>query len=379
MDYQKTRTWAEISLSAIEHNCRAICAAVGPDCTFLGVVKADAYGHGAVAVAEALRRAGAGYLAVACPAEALELRESGETLPILILGAADAAFAPAMAAANITMTAESREKARALSEALEPGQTLKVHLKLDTGMGRLGFPAADDACVGDAAAVLAMENLDVEGVFTHFAVSDEPDTGVGYTEEQFALFTRRVTEMEACSGKTFRLRHCGNSGAVLHYRAQGFALDMVRPGLLTYGVYPDRDKGGLELRPSMSVRCRISAVTHHKKGDTISYGRTWTADRDCTLAVLPMGYADGLHRSLSGQTEVLIHGQRCRQVGRICMDMCMVDVTDLPGVMAGDVATVLGADGAECITANELAAKAGTIPYEILCAVSPRVPRLYMD
>ena len=379
MDVQKTRTWAEISLSALEHNCRAIRAAMGPDCTFLGVVKADAYGHGAVKAAETLRKAGAGYLAVACPGEALTLRESGETLPILILGAAEAAFAPNMAEAGVTMAVDSRERAEALSKALLPGQRLKVHLKLDTGMGRLGFPAGEDAAVAEAAAVFALENLDVEGVFTHFAVSDEPGTGTEYTREQFALFTRRVREIEARIGKSFRLRHCANSGAVLHYREAGFGLDMVRPGLLTYGVYPDDNHGGLELRPVMAVRSRVAALTHHKKGDTISYGRTWMAERDCTLAVLPMGYADGLHRSLSGKLEVLIRGRRVKQVGRICMDMCMVDVTDLPGVESGDVATLFGSDGEAAISVNELADKAGTIPYELLCAVSPRVPRIYLD
>lgn len=363
----------------MEHNCRSIRAAMGPNCVFLGVVKADAYGHGAVETAAALRRAGAGYLAVACPSEALALRQAGETLPILVLGAMDAAFAPAMAAENITVTVESLGKAEAFSKALAPGQILKIHLKLDTGMGRLGFPAAEDACVDAAMAVLALDNLDAEGIFTHFAVSDEPDTGTEYTRAQFALFTRRVEEIEKSSGKKFRLRHCGNSGAVLHYRQEGFGLDMVRPGLLTYGVYPEKPAGGLELQPAMALRCRVSAVTHHKKGDSISYGRTWTAERDCVLAVLPMGYADGLHRSLSGKLEVLIGGQRAKQVGRICMDMCMVDVTDIPHVQPGDIATVLGSDGAECITANELAYKAGTIPYEILCAVSSRVPRVYSD
>jgi len=233
--------------------------------------------------------------------------------------------------------------------------------------------------VAAAAAVFALENLDVEGVFTHFAVSDEPAAGEEYTLGQFDLFTRRVREIEARSGKTFRLRHCANSGAVLHYRDRGFGLDMVRPGLLTYGVYPDENHGGLELWPVMSVRSRVAAVTHHKKGDTISYGRTWTAERDCTLAVLPMGYADGLHRTLSGKLEVLLHGRRAKQVGRICMDMCMVDVTDLPPVQVGDVATLFGTDGEASISVDEVAAKAGTISYEILCAMSPRVPRVYVD
>jgi len=379
MDTRMTRTWAEISLSAIEHNCRELRRVLPAGCSLLGVVKADAYGHGAVAAAAAIRRGGGGYLAVACPSEALELRQAGETLPILVLGAVDPAFAPELAEQGVTLTVESREKGEALSRALQPGQRLRIHLKLDTGMGRLGFRAWDEKELAEAAAVMALDDLETEGVYTHFAVSDEPETGEDYTRAQFALFCRSADRLETLSGQTIPLRHCANSGGVLHYREAGFCLDMVRPGLLTYGVCPGEDRGGLDLRPAMAVRCRVAAVTHHKKGDTISYGRTWTADRDCTLAVLPMGYADGLHRCLSGAMEVLLHGKRVPQVGRICMDMCMVDVTDLPGVRPGDVATVLGTDGTETVTANELAVKAGTIPYEILCAVSPRVPRICIE
>ena len=181
------------------------------------------------------------------------------------------------------------------------------------------------------------------------------------------------------TGRRFPLRHCANSGAVLSWRDKGAALDLVRPGLLTYGVYPDSERGGLSLTPVMALKSRVSAITHHKKGDSISYGRTWTAERDCTLAVLPVGYADGLQRCLSGKLEVLLRGKRVQQVGRICMDMCMLDVTDIPDAAVGDVVTVFGCGDDGAPTVAELAALAGTIPYELLCGVSLRVPRIYTE
>lgn len=379
MDIRTTRTWAEISLGALRHNCEELRRALPAGCTFLGVVKADAYGHGAVPAAAALREAGCGYLAVACPEEALELRREGETLPILILGASAAEAAPVLAENGITQAVECREKGLALSAALRPGQRLKIHIKLDTGMGRLGFRAEDAGALAGAAEVMGRENLLAEGVFTHFAVSDEPATGDAFTRAQFARFTAAADALERLAGKKFTLRHCANSGAVLYYRDAGFCLDMVRPGLLTYGVYPAAERGGLTLRPVMALRTRVAAVTHHRRGDTISYGRTFTAERDCTLAVLPVGYADGLLRCLSGKLDVLLGGRRCPQVGRICMDMCMADVTEVPGTAPGDVATVFGSDGDAVIPVEELAEKAGTIPYEILCAVSARVPRISVD
>ena len=378
MDPNTTRTWAEISLSALKNNAAALIAALPGDSSLLGVVKADAYGHGAVRCAAALREAGCRYLAVACPAEALELRAAGETLPILILGAADAAAAQELAENDVTLAVESEEKGRTLSAALRPGRSLKIHIKLDTGMGRLGFRAGDGEAAAAAARVLSLPGLAPEGIFTHFAVSATPG-GEAYTREQFCRFTATADELERRWGKKFALRHCANSGGVLFFRGEGMCLDMVRPGLLTYGIYPDERHGGVELTPVMTLKSRVAAITHHKKGDTISYGRTWSADRDCTLAVLPIGYADGLHRCLSNRLEVLLHGQRARQVGRVCMDMCMVDVTDIPAVRVGDVATVFGPGTEGEPTAAELAVLAGTIPYELLCAVSPRVPRIYFE
>lgn len=377
MDERMTRSWAEISLDALRHNARELKRVLPAKCKLLGVVKADAYGHGAVNAARILREEGAAYLAVACPEEALALRAAGDTGDILILGAVDAAYAPAMAEAGITLAVEEREKGEALAAALRPGQRLKVHLKLDTGMGRIGFPARDTAVLDGAAALMARENLNTEGVFTHFAVSDEP-SGEEYTRAQFAAFQNAVRYLEEKSGKTFTLRHCANSGAMISYRDEGYCLDMVRPGLLTYGIYPGKEHGGLNLVPVMELKSRVAAITHHKRGDTVSYGRTFTCERDCTLAVLPIGYADGLHRALSGKAEMLIRGQRVRQIGRICMDVCMLDVTDVPDASAGDVVTVFGAGRDGAPTASELAVLAETIPYELVCAVSPRVPRVFL-
>ena len=248
---------------------------------------------------------------------------------------------------------------------------LKAHLKLETGMGRTGFDAMDDSHLDDLLAAMELPNLDVTGIFTHMAVADEP--GDPFNDLQFERFNVVIRELEQRSGKTFRLRHCANSGAVLYYPEM--ALDMVRPGLLLYGLYPGEDHNGFDLIPAMQLRSRVCEITTHRKGDTISYGRTFTCDRDMRLAVLPVGYADGLLRELSGKIDVKIRGHRCRQVGRICMDMCMIDVTDFPDVKVGDIATVFGKDP----TATEQAEKAGTISYELLCAVSHRVPRVYVD
>ncbi len=371
MDEKKKRTWAEIDLSALEHNVRAIRAALPPEKRFLGVVKADAYGHGAVEVSRRLEACGAEYLAVACIDEALELRRAGITLPILILGATAGEYAPVLAENAITQEVESLEKARALSAALLPGQRLKIHLKLDTGMGRLGFRASEPEALSEAARAAVLPGLVCEGCFTHFAVSDMAG-GEDYTRSQHELFARACDTIEERSGVALALRHCCNSGGVLSYRA--YAHDMVRPGLLTYGIYPDAPQAEPALRPVMSLYSRIAAVTHHKAGDRISYGGLWTAERDTTLAVVPIGYADGLHRSLSGKMDMLIHGKLCPQVGRICMDVCMVDVTGIEGVEAGDVATIFSEEK----SVAELAARGGTIPYELLCAVSPRVPRVYI-
>ena len=243
-------------------------------------------------------------------------------------------------------------------------------MKLETGMGRTGFDVHDDSHLDEMIEALSLPHLNFTGVFTHFAVSDE--NGDPYTQLQFSRFTHAIERMEQATGHHFAIRHCANSGAVINYPEMH--LDMVRPGLLLYGVFPAKETAGLDLRPAMSLYSRVSDVTHHHKGDTISYGRTFTCPRDMRLAVLPVGYADGLLRSLSGKGDVLLHGQRAPQVGRICMDMCMVRIPEGVDVHRGDEVTVFGPEG---WTAEDAADAAGTISYEVLCAISQRVPRFY--
>ena len=376
-DLQK-RTWAEINLENLRHNYRAIRATLPDGCRFLGVVKADAYGHGALPVSRLLQAEGADYLAVSCLDEALELRGGGVTMPILILGHTPHEYTSVLIEQNITQTVTCLAKALEYSTAATAlGAVLKIHIKLDTGMSRLGFLCAGeyfDEGVQNVIDACRLPGLEPEGVYTHFAVSDEEgEENEQYTREQFSLFRAVIDAVSERGGVAFRIRHCANGGAVVNYPEM--ALDMARPGLLLYGVFPAKETAGRDLRPAMSLYSRVSDVTHHHKGDTISYGRTFTCPRDMRLAVLPVGYADGLLRSLSGKGDVLLHGQRAPQVGRICMDMCMVDVTDIPEVQPGDVATIFGRD----LSVAEQADKAGTIPYELLCAMSQRVQRVYID
>ena len=360
------RTWAEIRLDRIGHNFKTMEAALPAGARCLGVVKADSYGHGDVEVSRRLEELGCAYMAVACLDEGAKLRAAGITAPILLLGPTPARWGDALASLDLTQALGSLEEARAYSAALT--RPLKVHLKIDTGMSRTGFPWSRPE---DLAAAMALPNLDCEGTFTHFAVSDERG-GEEFTEEQHRRFTGCYAAAEAASGKAFRLHHCVNSGAMLTRR--DLAHELVRPGLALYGMYPGEDTGGIPLLPAMNLKTRVAAITEHAPGDTVGYGRTFTLSRPTRLAVLPIGYADGLHRSLSNKLRVLIRGSLAPQLGRICMDLCMVDITDLPEVRVGDEVTIFG-DGRPI---EETAALAGTITYELCCAVSPRVPRVYL-
>lgn len=371
MTIETSRTWAEISLENIKDNVKAIRAALPEGTRFLGVVKADAYGHGAIRAAQAIAEAGGDYLAVACIAEAAMLREAGLELPILILGITPPEFAPQIRELGATQTVPSLEYAKALSVAVD-GE-LRCHLKLDSGMSRTGFGWRQENLV-DIIEAVHLPRLDFEGIFTHFAVSDEPEND--FTITQFNRFMSTINELESRCGKHFAIKHCANSGAVINYR--DYALDMVRPGIMTYGMYPAAETGGIELRPAMSLKSRIYAINELLPGDTVSYGRSFLVEKPMRVAVVPIGYADGLSRCLSGQMEVIIHGQRCRQIGRICMDMCMVDISHIPDCHVEDVVTIIGRDGAECITADDLAQKQGSINYEVTCDVAPRVPRIYL-
>ena len=367
------RTWAEISLGAIEHNYRAMRAELPAGCRFLGVVKADSYGHGAIRVSKLLEGLGCEYLAVACIDEARQLREAGIGLPILILGFTPAACARELAELGVTQAVGSLEAAQALNDALEgTGLTLKVHLKLETGMGRTGFRVFGGWTAHPAAAAVRLPHLDAEGVFTHFCVSDADEVTRQFTLTQLDRFRQGVAAIEAEAGKPFVIHHCTNSGAMMSFPDAYW--DMVRPGVSLYGMYPGPDRARVQLIPAMTLKTRVAYVEDHEPGDTISYGRTFTVEKPSRMAVLPIGYADGLHRVLSNKLEVMINGRRVKQVGRICMDMCMADVTGLD-VKPGDEVEIFGRN----MPIDDVADLAGTIHYELTCAVSARVPRVYTE
>lgn len=375
MSELQKRTWAEISLDNIEHNYRAVKAGLPAGCRYLGVVKADAYGHGALPVAHRLEKAGADYLAVSCLDEALELRRGGVAMPILILGHTPVEYLPELLENNVTQTVSCLAKAVEYSEAaVKYGGTLRIHIKLDTGMSRLGFLCAGrhfDEGVDGVTRSCMLPNLDPEGVYTHFAVSDEPGAdNRAYTLAQFDLFNRVIAGC-AARGVTFRIRHCANSGAVVNY--PGMALDMVRPGLTLYGY---GDAGGrLGLRPAMRLVTTVSTVKIYDPGTDVSYGRRFRTDRPTRMGVVGIGYADGLFRAASNKCAFWTPHGFAPQRGTICMDMCMLDLTDLPDVTVGDEIEIFGANA----DINALAAAAGTISYELLCGVSRRVPRVYRD
>lgn len=374
------RTWAEVSLDNLEHNYRAIKNHIPEGCRFLGVMKADAYGHGAVPLSHALCELGAEYLAVSNLEEAIQLRRGGVRAPMLILGYTPASFADTMVFMDITQEVHSLEYAKELDTALAgTNYILNVHLKLDTGMTRIGFFAYDhERTLPELLEVCGLPHLHVEGVFTHFCVADsKAPEDEAFTRTQYARFTAMLDAL-AAHGIRPELRHCASSGATILYPE--LALDMVRPGIATYGHAPSEDAEGiLDLRPLMTVRTTVAQLREIPAGTSISYGRTYTAERDMRVAVLPIGYADGLLRGLSGKVSFRIRGKMARSVGRICMDMCMVDVTDVPEAKVGDVVTVFGEDGGDCIPVDALAEQLGTISYEILCGINKRIPRIYLD
>ena len=375
------RTWAEVSLDNLEHNYRAIKNHIPEGCRFLGVMKADAYGHGAVPLSHALCELGAEYLADSNLEEAIQLRRGGVRAPMLILGYTPASFADTMVFMDITQEVHSLEYAKELDTALAgTNYILNVHLKLDTGMTRIGFFAYDhERTLPELLEVCGLPHLHVEGVFTHFCVADsKAPEDEAFTRTQYARFTAMLDAL-AAHGIRPELRHCASSGATILYPE--LALDMVRPGIATYGHAPSEDAEGiLDLRPLMTVRTTVAQLREIPAGTSISYGRTYTAERDMRVAVLPIGYADGLLRGLSGKVSFRIRGRMARSVGRICMDMCMVDVSEIPGIRVGDEAALFGYDtDGTLLPCERIAQQAGTISYEILCGISKRIPRIYMQ
>ena len=370
-DYK--RTWLEIDLDAIEHNFKLISEMNG-GAPVAAIVKADAYGLGAIECSKLFEQAGARYLCVANLDEAVNLRDGGLTAPILILGYSAPEYTELLLKYDITQEVPTLELAKAYSaEAQKHGGKLRCHLALDTGMGRLGYVVRGKGLNENMPAILEMlvqPGLEYEGVFTHFAVADETIAeSERYTREQYECFVNAVAAIEAASAHSFEIKHCSNSGACMNYPE--YHLDMIRPGIEVYGH--ECLKSGADIRSSLKIKSVLGPVKTVPAGESISYGRKFETARESRIGVLPIGYADGLPRNLSGQLEVMTPQGPAAVVGRICMDMCMVDLTDLPDVQEGDVIEVLG----DFNSVESFAEKTDTIPYTIVCSIPRRVPRTY--
>lgn len=376
------RTWANIHLDAIAHNTQLLRDHLIDGCRIMGVVKADAYGHGAVAVAQRMAACGVEYFGVSNLDEAIELRRADITQPILILSYTSPNEVARMVEYRITQTVVSKEHGEALAAAARQiGARLTVHLKMDTGMSRVGFICHSEADIATAAGEIGtlgrLDGLDIEGIFTHFASADECDDDT-FTREQFARFVAVIEQANAL-GVSFRLRHCCNSAATLRYPEMH--LDMVRPGIIQYGYYPSAWMRAClpDMRPAMEMKTTVSHIKELSAGTPLSYNRTFASDSVMRVATVPIGYADGYARAMSNTAYMLINGQRAPVVGRVCMDQCLLDVTDIDGVDIDTEVTAYGADGDEILPIELVAEWANTINYEIVCRVSRRVPRRYLD
>lgn len=369
-------TWAEIDLDNLRHNILEIQRITSSHTKLCAIVKADGYGHGAVEVAREALACKASYLGVALLDEALELRGDGITSPILILGFTPESQFDTIIEHDITQTIYNLESAVILSEkAVKRNKKAKVHIKIDTGMSRIGF-CPDTSSVSQIRKLFSLKGLEVEGIFTHFARADERDRSVTY--EQFRVLTETVNAIEE-SGYKIPIKHAANSSGILEY--PNTHLNMVRPGIILYGLYPSDEvtKSRISLKPLMNLKTRVSHVKVLPRGRAISYGGTYVTQRQSLIATLPIGYADGYPRLLSSRSQVLIKGQRAPILGRICMDQCMVDVTDIKGdVEPGEEVVLIGSEGGDKISVEEIAKLAGTINYEITCGISKRVPRVYI-
>ena len=369
------RVWADISLDAVEENFAMMRAQLRPDTRMVAVIKADAYGHGAIPIARLLEDHSYiwGY-AVATAEEALSLRRARIRKPILILGLVGQESLVELAQEEIRIAVSSYELARAYARAGEQAERrVYVHLAVDTGMSRIGF-ADRDPSVEEIKKIWGLKGLTVEGAFTHFARGDEEDISPALVQlERFQAFIEKLKE----HGLSPQLCHCSNSAGIL--RLPEANLSMVRAGITIYGIYPSGDVAWKQkLSPVMELKSHLTLVKEVPAGTAVSYGGTYVAPDRRVLATVPVGYADGYPRLLSGKGEVLIHGKRARICGRVCMDQFMVDVTDIPDVQSGDLVTLMGRDGEEFIGVEELSGLCGRFPYEFVCCVSHRVPRRYI-
>ena len=366
--------WAEVDLDIMAENMRII-RKMTKSKLLAAVIKADAYGHGSAVLADVLLQNGADRLAVARLNEALELRRSGITAPIFILGHVDTACAAQAVANNINVCMYNYDEAKVFSDAAVKQDTVvKFDIAIDSGMNRIGYKPTVQS-VDEIEKISRLPHVVLEGIFTHFCLADCTDKT--FTHEQYKRFKWICDELVA-RGVKINVHHCANSAAILELPQYHF--DMARAGIILYGMAPSHEVGveGTGLKPAMSLKCTVTHVKRIEVGDGISYGHKFVAKSPRIIATIPAGYADGYTRLLSGKAEVLIHGQRAKVAGNICMDQCMVDVTDIPDVKIGDEVVLFGSQGSQQILADELADKLGTINYEITCMVSRRVPRVYI-
>lgn len=375
------RTWAEISLNAIEHNYSVIRNKVADDTKVCCVIKADGYGHGAVELSQIYEKLGADFFAVSNIDEGIEIRKSGSKLPIVILGYTPVSEAENLAEYDISQAVFSLEYAKELSEkCVEEDCICKMHIKVDSGMSRIGFMCQefprDEYSIEEICEACCLPNLEVEGLFTHFCVSDEDAEGREFTNKQYENFIH-VRDSLKKRGVDISVVHCSNSGAIEDYPET--CCDMVRAGIILYGLAPSSKLADrLDLVPAMTLKTVVAFVKEVQKGATISYGRTFTADRKMKIATVPIGYADGFIRQNAKDGYMTVNGKKAKIVGRICMDQTMLDVTNIEDVKTGDEVVVFGTGENGEPTADSLAENTGTINYETVCLVGKRVPRIYI-
>ena len=377
---KRKRFWAEIDINAAEKNFKIIKSKLCGNVKLCCVVKANAYGHGAVYLSKLYESLGADFFAVSNIEEAMQLRNNGIQTPILILGYTPTSCASILAENNISQSVFSHSYAKELSKSAEiDGVSVKIHIKLDSGMGRIGFDSIHDTekTVETVADVCNMAGLVPEGIFTHFALADDGVDGAEFTRIQYERFMNITNEL-ASRQISFEIKHCANSATTFAYPE--YHLDMVRVGVVLYGVAPSGKVHGCEeLTPVMSLKSVISMIKEIQEGDTVSYGCTFKAEKKTKIATAPVGYADGFWRSnATNGTQMLIRGQRVNIVGRVCMDQLMLDVSEVKGVREGDYITLIGTDKDETVTVDELAKNNGTIGYEMICSIGERVPRFYI-
>ncbi len=368
------RTWAEVDLDAIAHNMREIRKITNPSSQIMAVVKADAYGHGFLEVTRTLLENGADRLAVAVLQEGKQLRSRGVTVPILILGASGNDSIDDLINFDITPSVFTYEFAKALSyEAERKEKVTKIHIKIDTGMSRIGYLAGDDneEIADEIIKISRLPYIEIEGIFSHFAASDEYDAS--YTHLQFDRFMDVCQRLES-KGLNIPIKHICNSAGIMMYPEMH--LDMVRPGIILYGMYPsdEVDKSRLDLIPAMTLKSTITHVKEVEAGRGVSYGREYITNGVTKIATVPIGYADGYLRRLAKEGKMIVNGVKVPIIGRICMDQCMIDVTNVNNTDRGDEVIIFGREG---VTIDDLAKWLDTINYEVACVIGKRIPRIY--